>query len=995
MSLTVKPKVSSVVQYQVPEFIKNDNPLFPEFLAHYYKFLEQENQSLDVIRKTVDNLNVDRTSDQFLELIKSHVLPYNLNNAEAIVPDEMLIKYLRELYVAKGTEKSYEFVFNNLYNADIEMQYGKNFVFRSSDNEYPGFDSIILQDKVNNTILLGLAGNVISQPKGSAIVDKVELYNNPLVAATFAGSISLNSPIVRAVSTLTGLKVGSIISDTLFALPKDTQIISINTLTNELTLSAPARSSHVNYTLYAKDAYYVCLLKSNITRGDFDPELPVSGTINTVGISLDVITSVNSVSVTTGGALYKSGQRLNVIGGSGQHLLVEIDEVGPGGVEDVYIAQGGTGYAVGNIITFDDPTGKGVGAKAVVAAIDGHGAKLTPIMTIDAINKINGGYGYAVNDVISLDLPAIDGTKPKLIVNSVTSNILSAVNVTSGGHGYQYARAMFYVNGTNYWVTTPTISNTILKTIPLPIPAVTATPTLYINGSGCSGSLTVSAKIITALTITTPGFNYVRPKIEIYADAGFVTKLEVTAPRLEFTLNVWSGVTAITLYDIIDIANGIYYYKVVEANGQGATASLFMGGAILTASINTNKLFSSVNYKVAFVPTTDYVGLGRDASFYLSYKVNSINLAAGGARYNSPTYTLQGTGSGFIGTIIVSAGLISAVVVVAPGEGYPQTSTIAITTSTGLAAVLTPVINDLGQVVSVKITNAGTLYNASNTIAIVSGQTEATLNLTVTNGSVTAVATTTAGNYSRTPTVTINENLATDYGVVGCSGVAGAFTITTSGSFVNVKPGHRIYGEGDALFLQNVVVASVISLTQITIDRPSTITFGSQFLNFKISRGSISKIEVLQSGYGYTSLPNVVLPVQSVGSDPNLINAKLIPLSSTIGHIKSFRVINQGINYEQRPLLTTPMVAITTSLDRMFSLNELVIDPDFVYPGGNYALGPHGYVAGIDSSKNIVYLENATDNFVFTLESGLGLATESGNEIIHESSFLLDHSASS
>jgi len=37
---TLKNRVSSHIQTQLPEYVKADHPLFSSFLKHYYQFLE-------------------------------------------------------------------------------------------------------------------------------------------------------------------------------------------------------------------------------------------------------------------------------------------------------------------------------------------------------------------------------------------------------------------------------------------------------------------------------------------------------------------------------------------------------------------------------------------------------------------------------------------------------------------------------------------------------------------------------------------------------------------------------------------------------------------------------------------------------------------------------------------------------------------------------------------------------------------------------------------
>ena len=66
MSIT-KPKISSIVASQLPEFIRNDYPTFVAFLEAYYEYLETTQADLFTIR------DLDKTLDSFIEFFQKEI----------------------------------------------------------------------------------------------------------------------------------------------------------------------------------------------------------------------------------------------------------------------------------------------------------------------------------------------------------------------------------------------------------------------------------------------------------------------------------------------------------------------------------------------------------------------------------------------------------------------------------------------------------------------------------------------------------------------------------------------------------------------------------------------------------------------------------------------------------------------------------------------------------------------------------------------------------
>jgi hypothetical protein len=130
---------SLLVKGQVPEFVREDHPLFVSFLEAYYEFLEtkQGTQNNDLIAKSKQlrnvadvDLSIDDFEDQFFNTFAS-LLP-----RDVVLDKSTMIKNLLPLYLAKGSEKSFKLLFRMLFGQELEVKFPGNNVLRASDGKW-------------------------------------------------------------------------------------------------------------------------------------------------------------------------------------------------------------------------------------------------------------------------------------------------------------------------------------------------------------------------------------------------------------------------------------------------------------------------------------------------------------------------------------------------------------------------------------------------------------------------------------------------------------------------------------------------------------------------------------------------------------------------------------------------------------------------------------------------------------------------------------------
>ena len=847
-----KPRVSSFVPGQLPEFVQTDNPLFERLLKLYYEFMEGDVNNglyspIGFLRAALEQKDVDSASELFKYYIRKNLLPsVSVQDFE----DPTFIKHIQEFTKTKGTLDSFKTVMQMFFQENVKTTQMADFVLRSSDNAYVSKIIIVVKNLPGET-------NDLLKLLGSSL-----LQQEP-IAAAFVDSISMVS----------------------------------------------------------KDGidYYTCTLRQDSIYGTFTTGGRLTGkfreTEETVIVEIDYI--LGNVELANSGSLYRTNQSLRLLSGSGFNGKIEIDQVGLGGVDGAIVVKRGEDHVVGDFIGFMSTDGYGVDAAAEVSHIDGVDANLIPVMEMDTFTIKNGGYEYNVGDLIEIVLPE-GHTNPVIKVDSITNNAAS-VRITYGGN-YVYARALFDAAGT-YYTTTPTISNKTITNVPIPGTPLAAIPTLYINGSGSAGSFTVLSNSISgAITVSTPGKNYVQPRLELYSDVGLTTPYSSSDSYFEVVLLTDGsyGVDTITGSGYFPV-DGTVYFKVVESQGYGFIGDVLMGGSIATASIyrrghihpdagqiasyslsskfyshlssNTSAIFD-VEYRVKDVLIENY-GRGYNSSFTLDAFSTTDTLfvvtRAGGTFLTDNNVKVGSLVSGtgipaetYVESIDSETQLTLTNAATATGSGLTFTfgGTFAtITGGKGSGAVLLPQIVD-GAVDQVTITNGGTGYNASpdTTINVYSTNgSGAVLIPTVAGGIITAVTIVNPGReYTNSDLVVVTgAGINADLSIVTANGAIKGITLVSGGDNYDVAATATITGDGSAATCDLTVTDGKITTVTMT-------DIGSGYTTASVSvddvgtsatlsittapNGEIGSVDVVRAGYGYED-PSEVTPL-TIDVDP-------------------------------------------------------------------------------------------------------------------------------
>ena len=100
---------STIVERQLPDFVRSEHPKFVTFLKKYYEWLEQNEQINYEVDRLKESIDIDTANSYYLNLLKRDLLPYF---PEDILADKNLfLKLVNNFYKANGTPDSLKFIF--------------------------------------------------------------------------------------------------------------------------------------------------------------------------------------------------------------------------------------------------------------------------------------------------------------------------------------------------------------------------------------------------------------------------------------------------------------------------------------------------------------------------------------------------------------------------------------------------------------------------------------------------------------------------------------------------------------------------------------------------------------------------------------------------------------------------------------------------------------------------------------------------------------------
>ena len=463
-------KITNLINQQVPEFVLSDHPKFLEFVKSYYKFMESAEITLANIELTdgiqletetaqtnslvlnATKIDSDRTSldegDKILledtgfgKFERGEIVTGQTSNATATVLSEDLVnnrlfisaqdKFIQDEVIIGATSTARATISNYRPNPVNNIQDLLN--FRDPDKAISNFLTKF-RNEFLNTLPEILDGSVdkrklikniksVYRAKGTARghevffrflfnLDAEIFYPREQMLRASDGQFDTKK-VLRAIAT-----VG------------DTSDLIGRTITGQTSGATAIIENLFKFQIGANTVSEFILNEESIT-GTFVTSEEIRGTETDESdtfIKATVTGIPDIVSITNDGGLLSPDDAITLTGG-GTGAIIQVDNVGSGGITELLIDDAGSGYAIGDDLTFTNTNTNGGGAIAKVSVVNG------------GITPENGTTGATSTDHIVLEDETVRGdvyTGNKIVQEAGSGNEdITDIRIINSGSGYK------------------------------------------------------------------------------------------------------------------------------------------------------------------------------------------------------------------------------------------------------------------------------------------------------------------------------------------------------------------------------------------------------------------------------------------------------------------------------------------------------------------------------------------------------------------------------
>ena len=660
---------SLLINRQVPEFVREEYPLFVTFMEAYYEFLEQKQgtQLNDLTTRSKDLRyisDVDQSIDDFEESFfnsYAELVPRNVQVDKAI-----LIKNVLPIYLSKGSEASFKLLYRFLFGQELEVKYPKNDILRASDGKW----------EIENALEVSAEFYAYHTANGTNKEFKILQELNPSDISVFVNGdlkvlnthyfVRKESKKIVFITAPANQSIVKILHKTL-----DTRILHNRKITGELS-GATALIERVSNKIINQQAVFEFFIDSktlidSFTNGE-NVLLDVFVDDILVNVVVATIANLLRVNIIDGGASYNVGDPVV--------FTTPVFDVAPtalvsktfaGVIDRVIIADGGSGF-------MEDQR---------IAAIGYSNTQLDFAMTEINTNSSNTANVFRIfSDVISDVDPAntiLSVSNWKFPGNIAPSGMINVDSQIS----HAFSNATYVQIGE---ISQVSIASAVV--IPLTQPVLNATPA-YVTLVPLTAN-TLSNTVVSIDTFGSLGKLYVNNPGSGYA---VFEELTFTSPP-----NIMSyGFGAEAIISKVSVTGSIIEAKFVPSKVTG-NASVTSVSNVMVQGIGTA-------FTTDFVPV-DSITIGHDTRQILTIASStSLNVTSAAWTQIYTSLPVRKVGVNLIG-----------------GQGYKQSQlpTVTINTSTGIegSIIVTGILGDgenliatgtkrPGEIEEILIANAG------------------------------------------------------------------------------------------------------------------------------------------------------------------------------------------------------------------------------------------------------------------------------------------------
>ena len=350
-----------------------------------------EGGALFAANNLLDYADVDKTTGDFLEYFRRDFMPSI--DATILADKRLLAKHINQIYLAKGSMASYDFLFRALYNEDISISYPQDNVIAPSQSKWT--ESTVIHLHSTENLLEYNKGKVVKKNSEQQVVTEIQADTitrvtsgegdnvyRVVIMEPFIGSLTIGDS-VELQSRTDNLKfhlatVRGIITDL-----DDTEGNILLRLEDGNGFFSSESDDTEAFQLEDQEAGSLLVLEEGTQTDNSLNELHgktpilVRETVNTPNTEAEIGGAMKSEQVSRG-SLYSLSENVTVnlpqselgVGTAAKTLVGEATD---GKVEKVLVdpSNRGTGYEDGDLVVFDNRDSGGTLAQGVITSISG------------------------------------------------------------------------------------------------------------------------------------------------------------------------------------------------------------------------------------------------------------------------------------------------------------------------------------------------------------------------------------------------------------------------------------------------------------------------------------------------------------------------------------------------------------------------------------------------------------------------------------------------
>ena len=661
-------KTSLLINSQVPEFVREEHPTFIAFLEAYYEYLEtqQGSDDNDLLNKSKELRYISDVDSSISDFEANFFNTYaSLVPQDVQVDKSVLLKHLLPLYLAKGNEKSFKLLFRLLYNEELEILQPKTNILRTSDGKWLIENAF----KISQTVYSKHTGDSTNKTfKLAQIVsyDEITVYVDGLLQTSGYNVRKESRKLIFNTAPASGADIEVLYSSFDFDLLKNRKLTGI---TSGATAIVERTSQKTNNAVPTFELY----INSKTLSGVFgngenalldiiDPDDGSLITIKVLGLS-----NLSVIYILDGGSSYNVGDPVIISGGlytSPAEAI--ITEVFSGFINKIAVLQGGAGFKVGSNVNV-----VGLAANsALTLAIDGvdvSGQNTANVFTVNTdrisdfadINISNLDYGFS-----STVIPSGENANTKLVDAfsfSTLSSLGAITNVAILFSNTAFSTvptldadsAQYLANSTTHFI----ISSRSLGRI-------------QINNAG--DNYRIGDEILFSNPPMTFGIGAAAAVTNV-SSTGAITKVELQPSRIVGTANTYGNSNVIVTGTNTKFEEDLRIGDLIMINNQSRYVNAISSNTSL--NVNVNFTYATTDKKIG-VHGRHLIG---GQNFYPDKLPTLTVSSTTGANANLSITALMGDGENLYGSADQALGAILKIRIVNSGAGYQYPPQIDLT----------------------------------------------------------------------------------------------------------------------------------------------------------------------------------------------------------------------------------------------------------------------------------------------------------------------------